>query len=135
MRRAWLFVTLIILGCKSEPAKLVQVLEQSSSGLATAASVGRATAANRTPVRYADDTIDETLQELERATSRLDELTVGAALRVNAKALIERTIPTLVQLRAALRAHSPDIRTHTVQLSMAADSLDSLADEARDLER
>jgi hypothetical protein len=121
----------LIVGCKSEPTKLADLLERSSSWLATAAAVAQSTGSNRTPVRYADDTFDEARKELETAGGRLDALNVAPDIRADGKRLIESGTRTIDHLRLAIDRHARDIAHDVDLLSAQSDSLSDLSDKAK----
>src|SRR5215211_4022101 len=116
-------VAIDVAGCKSDSMRLADLLERSSSWLATAAAVGSTTAANRTPVRYADDTFEQAQRELKIAGDKLDRIELGPDIRANGKRLIDTGSRTIEHLRLAIDGHARDVSPEVALLSAQADSL------------
>ena len=131
MRRLVLLPLVLMAACKPESLKLAGELDRSSSWLAAVAEVGRTTAQNSTPIRYAEDAIDDASVELTKAAAKLENIDIAPDIRDDGRRLILASAPRLDELRADLDAAAADMHGNVAWLRAAADTLSDLGDRAR----
>jgi hypothetical protein len=131
MRRLGLLGFALLVGCKPESLRLSDELDRSSSWLSAVAEVGRTTAQNSTPLRYARNTIEDAAAELNKAASSLEKVRIAPDITRDGRRLIIASTTRIDELRADLDAGAVDMHGNLAWLRAASDTLSDLADRAR----
>lgn len=135
MRRVFILATVLLASCKSQPVRLADELDRSSSWLAAVAEIGHRTSDNSTPVRYARDAIEDATAELDKAASSLSGISVAPDIAREGQRLIAASTAQLDVLRADLAANATDMHGTLAWLRAAADTLSDLGERARDMKQ
>ena len=135
MRRVFILATLLLASCKSQPVRLADELDRSSSWLAAIAEIGNRTSDNSTPVRYARDAIEDATAELDKASTSLSGISIAPDIAREGQRLIVASTAHLDVLRADLEANATDMHGTLAWLRAAADTLSDLGERARDMKQ
>jgi hypothetical protein len=133
MRRTFILAMALVASCKSQPTRLADELDRSSSWLAAIAEIGHRSSENSVPVRYAQDAIGDAAAELDKAASSLSTISGPSDIASEGRRLIAASTAHLDVLRADLAAGATDMHGTLAWLTAAADTLGDLGERARSL--
>jgi hypothetical protein len=134
MRWILILATAILASCKSQSMRLADELDRSSSWLAAISEIGRRTSANATPLRYAQNAIEDATSELNKAATSLSGITADPDIASDGRRIIVASTMHLDVLRADLAAQATDMHGNLSWLRAAADTLSDLSERARKLQ-
>jgi hypothetical protein len=135
MRPLVVVLMVFLVACKPPSLRLSHELDRSASWLAAVAEIGRTTASNRTPARYADDAVRDAMDEVNKASAAMQDIHLAPDITAVANRLMTEAAPRMARLRDDLLAAHADLHGGADWLEAASDTLSDLGKRARQLDR